>query len=316
MKKWNLFLGIITLAVLFSCEEGKRPFSHKKEIVTAPFIFKMNQCFTDDEYNLSFPNWFEDSIIREYNISSITRKIFSVSDEVDTTDLELREIRTYDFSKNGQLKGIQVAHYYDNQEVGSITFSIKQIDEYGYAMVTPIKAKSSKEQEEILSQYRIVLKEKYTSKYLAYHHPLSGDYVFYVIDEEMFGPLSVDSILHPTKHDQITLGSPIDPKKRYRVENTVNETDVVEYKYAKDQLVEIVFDEYPFHIQRHVNYDAKGNCLGYIDSTFSDNQFLIEKVARFESQNTLPSKLIHQNKSNSSEASFYQIETFEYTFYP
>lgn len=310
-------LWVVLLALIFlSCKEGTQPFFQKEKIVTGPLIFKMEKFFGDEEYELSFPNWFDDSIIKEYNIQTLTRKIYSVSDEVDTTDLELREMRLYSFSKKGELQGLQVTHYYDNQEVGSIVFKIKEVDEYGYAKITTTASKLTKEKEEIFSQYKTVIPEKYTHKYLAYHDAAIGDYVFYVIDEEMFGPLSVDSILHPTKHDRIVLGSPKLPTKKYRVENTVNETDVVEYTYQDGYIVKISYDEYPFHVDRHIRYDKKGLCQGYVDSTFSDDQFLTERTARFEMDKTLPSKLIHENNSGGSEVGYYQIETFEYTFYP
>ena len=316
MKNQRSLWVVLLSLILFSCKEGDQPFFHKEKIMTGPFVFKMDKCFGDEEYNLSFPNWFDDSIIKEYKIQTLTRNIYSVSDEVDTTDLELRETRTYSFSKNGRLNGLQVTHYYDNQEVGSINFNIKEVDEYGYANVTTSGPKLTKEKEEIFSQYKMVSPEKYTHKYLAYHDAISGDYLFYVIDEEMYGPLSVDSILHPTKQDRIVLGSPRQPKKKYRVENTVNEADVVDYSYQDGYILKISFDEYPFHIHRHINYDEKGRCVGFVDSTFSDDQFLTERTARFEMDKTLPSKLIHENNSGASETGYYQIETFEYTFYP
>lgn len=316
MKFWLTSLVILIMMIITSCKEGNQPFFQKEKIVTGPFLFSMNHCFNDDEYNLSFPSWFDDSIVKEYKIKTLTRKIYSVSDEVDTTDLELREIRTYSFTKKGTLSGFHIAHFYDNQEVGAIDFLIKDIDEHGYAKIVTKGSKLTKEKEDIFSQFKTVSPEKYTAKYLAYHDASTGDYIFYVIDKEMFGPLSVDSVLHPTKHDRIVLGEPDRPEKKYRVENTVNENEVIEYLYQDGFITRISFDEYPFHIDRHIKYDKKGLCTGFVDSTFSDNQFLTVRTARFEMDKTLPSKLIHESNAGTSDTGYYEIETFEYTFYP
>ena len=99
------FLGVLFL--LFSCSEEKSvPFLKKREKHRS-FIINLQHYFSDDEFNVSFPIWFNDSLIRMHNIETITRSIYVSGKEYDA-DIEFdsdspKEIKTYHFNKDGEL---------------------------------------------------------------------------------------------------------------------------------------------------------------------------------------------------------------------
>ncbi len=308
---WIFFSALLVVA----CGEKKKSSAQEEKREIHPFLFNLSSAFSDEEFNLSFPIWFNDSLIRKHGIQSITRKVYSTSVEIDTTDMDLREVKVYTFDDEGKLEAFYVEHYYDNLLVGSMSFMFKDQDEYGFATVVPRKGLMSVADEEILEQYRLYDKHKYTGKYLVYEDLAKGHYLFCMLSETNWGPLSVDSILHPTKSDVVLLGAPKRPGKRYQVENRVNEFNVVKYHYDQDQLSGIAFDKYPFHYERSLLFNNNGDFTGFVDSTFSNNKYLTRREAMFHMEKELPVRLIHENKSGKSEAGYYQMETFEYTFY-
>lgn len=315
----QLMVRIVSILPLFllliACGEHKRTHEKTESVTVEPGLFHLAHAFTDDEFNVSFPQWFNDSVIRHHRIHTITRKSYFSDTEMDTTDFALREVKVYTFNSLGYLEALYIEHYYDQTLVGSMSFNFDDPDEYGYAQVSPRKGTHSREDEEILAQYHLYDKQKYGEKFLVYEDLESGNYLFYMLREENWGPLSVDSILNPTRNDLIVLGTPRLPYKRYQVENRVNEFNVVRYERAKSDLTGISFDKYPFHYERSLLFDKKGVCTGYVDSTFSGEKYLTRRESLFRFEKELPVSLLHENKNNRSASGYYQMETFEYTFF-
>ena len=310
-------ISILILAFfVFSCSGELRKSSEKEAKIVEPFIFDLAHFFSEEELNISFPVWFNDSIIKKGKISSIRRMTYMSSTEKDTLNTLLKEIKTYHFTESGQVREVEVEHYYDNILVGSMSFTIEERDKFGFSLAVGRPGEKVGPDEEIQEQYRIYKKEDYTEKFLVYSDLSSGDYLFYMLNETNWGTLSVDTILHPTISDLIIFGTPHKPIKRYQVENRVNEFNVVNYSYNNaDYLAEITFDKYPFHYKRSILYNDLGTCSGFVDSTFSNEKYLTRRESMFHFENSLPVRLIHENKSGKSETGYYQFETFEYDFW-
>lgn len=315
MNKHSLY-GLVSLfALLVACQSDPRKVEVVEELHNVPCLFNLNRTFTPDEINLSFPLWFNDSIIRSRKIHTLTRTLYATSDDADTSELVKREVKQYTFDKDGKVVGLYVEYYYDHTLVGSMSFTMEKQDEHGFAIVLPRKGTYTRGDEEILEQYRIYSKEKYARKFLVYEELRDGDYLFFMLREANWGPLSVDSILHPERQDMIVLGTPSTPHKRYKVENRVNERDVILYDYQGHTLKGISFDKYPFHYERSLTYNEKGVCTGFVDSTFSNQRFLTRKQAKFSSRNGLIDEIVHRNDTEMAGSGYSQIERLEYTFF-
>lgn len=281
-----------------------------------PCIVQLQHYFTDNESNLSFPVWFNDSLIRQHGIQSISRSIYMSSDALSEDSLPPKEVINYEFDTNGQLITFHVNHYYENVNVGSASFHyIGEQDQYGYCDVT--KGKIINEYDDISQGYTIYNKEKYTEKYLVYRDEDSGDFCFYMLEEMNWGALSVDSILNPKSEDLIVLGTPSLPVKKYKVKNRVNESDVVGFNYygSSPFVKTIDYDKYPFHYRRTICYSSEGICTGFVDSTYSNNEFLTRRVSSFLVKNGILETVEHKNSSGNSENGSYQYEQFTYTYF-
>ena len=168
--------------------------------------------------------------------------------------------------------------------------------------------------DETFEQFLLYDKVDYQENYLVYQNTKSGYYLFYMLKKEYWGTLSVDSIFKPNPQDLIVFGSPLTQQKKYFVENKVNESEVVQFYYSPNNSpTEIKTERFPFHYKRTITYNEYGNCIGFIDSTFSNGEFLTGRNSTFVFEDELPTKIIHQSTSNNKL--FIQVETFKYDFY-
>ena len=314
----NIFAYLI-LSVLFllSCAEDKStPFLKKKE-KHSPFVFNLQHYFSDNEFNVSFPIWFNDSLIKLNHIESITRSIYLSGNDAEEEFTSPKEVKTYFFNEEGELLSIQVQQFYENIEVANVAFDyLSPKDENGFSTVERRRDKKNPE-DEFHDHYVIYEKEDYTENFLVYTNEQTGNYLFYLLKRKNWGAVSVDSILQPTPDDIITLGTTFYPKKTYQVENTVNEFNVVKYTYDKTNrfIKEVLYNDYPFRKKRTILYNQYGVCNGYVDSTFTDDKFLKRRESKFEFDKKLPVTLKHLNHSLDTLTGFSQLEKFEYSYF-
>lgn len=316
MKHFAFLYGIL-LFFLLSCSEGKSKLFRKKNQNHDDFVINMQHYFSDNEFNVSFPIWFNDSLIKLNKIEKIIRSTFLSGNDLEEEISSPKEVKTYHFNENGELLSIQIQQFYENVEVANIAFDyLSPKDKNGFSMVERRREKNVLDQE-FHDHYMIYEKEDYKEKFLVYTNEQTGNYLFYLLKSKNWGAISVDSILQPTPEDIIGLGTTFYPKKMYQVENTVNEFNVVEYTYDKSNrhIKEILYNDYPFKKKRTILYGKNGLCKGYIDSTFTDDKFLKRRESKFEFNKNLPTTLKHMNHSNNSLTGFFQFERFEYTYF-
>jgi len=274
----------------------------------------MTHSFSENERNMSFPNWFDEDFIQKKNIKSIRRKLFPSSHHNNPEELNPKEWKTYYFDTDGSLKSINITQFYEYITVADINFEYKTLkDDYGYSPVQLVYEKNENNNEAI-DQFNVYDKVDYQKNYLVYQNAKTGDYRFYMLKKEYWGTLSVDSIFDPNPQDIIVFGSPLSPRKEYFVENKVNESNIVFTHYSPQGFpIEIKSEKFPFQYKRTIIYDKAGNCNGFIDSTFSNNEYLTRRNSHFILENGLPVELIHESKSNNKL--FIQVETFDYDFF-
>ncbi len=311
MRIWSYLLIIL---VFSSCSEVKKKMIRTKKVEHQSFLINLGHTYSEVENNVSFPIWFNDTLVKNRKIKSISRHIFPPYDGSEADKQIPIETKSYQFDEKGEVLKFEVDRFYEYVKVGSLTFDyLAAKDEYGYS---PVQISNTTEKNEIADQFSIFEKEEYAEKFLVYKGQESGDYLFYLKNKANWGGLSVDSILRPTPNDIVVFGTPMKPNKSYQVENTVNEFNVVKYNYSKgdDFLLKQEINKFPFHTLRSIEYDDKGQCVGFIDSTFSGEKYLTRRNSRFIFEKGLPVKLIHESKSNNAEHGFIQVEEFVYEF--
>lgn len=311
----------LLLVSLLSCQD-----STKKKSDSSPkqkdFIFSLNSAFTDAEKYVSFPVWFNDSIISAQKIKKITRTFYYLTKDeegISGAETEMREKKIYWFNESGQLTKMTFSFYYDDQKIGQMTFTYSGIkNKQGYLAVKveeELADKSEHFEEESDYPYFLHYPESYNIKYDAYRDVQSGDYLYFMKNKNDWGALTVDSVLNPTPYDLIFLGSPTLPHKRYRVSNKVNEKDVVQWEYysGTNKINYIKRYDYPFEFKRTYNWSEKGFCKGYIDSTFSLDNFLIRDLTDFIlDEHQRPVKVFHKKENEEHHTENISIELIHY----
>lgn len=311
----RIFILLLIPTLLLACSEEKRKMFSRGKQIANDFVFEMQHFFSDSEDNMSFPVWFDDSLIRENKVKGVHRKTFNLNGKVDDF-ASLKAERLYTFDEKGRITRVQVIEYYDGQMISDVTFMYSGVkDIHGYQKVKMNKTNVS---DIDLTGYEFYETEQMASNFMAYVNTESGNYLFYLPNEKHWGALSVDSILGPTGEDFVVCGTPKHPKKRYHVVNRVNEFDVktVDYVNNTNNPTEIKFEREPFDYKRTIEYDETGNCVGFVDSTFSMDRFIMCRQSKFSFENNqLPTRVTHSNARTKNDEKNSQIETFDYTYY-
>jgi hypothetical protein len=322
MRRFILtFVSAICLLVACTSKGGKRQSSH--EANPKPFIFNMNLLYTDAENYISFPIWFNDSVIRSANISKISRKIIgsSVNDDNSKSD-DPHEIRDYYFNISGFIDSMIVRYFFDDEFIGnvSVVFTSKP-DYFGFAnsqQWMKLNSTSALADVTLDSLFKRHTKVKQSKKAISYMEIGNSNHLHCMLAKKYWGPLSVDSIVHPRKSDLVVHGTMRKPLKKYSVLNTVNEQNVQQfaYYYKSFSPKTISRDEYPFLTERTFQYLNNGICNGFIDSTFSKKNFLATTKTHFEfGKNHFPIKVTKTRENSGSSKVIVGLEKFEYYTY-
>lgn len=310
------FFILLLIPLLFaSCSEEKRKLFRRGKKVSKDFILEMQHFFSESEDNMSFPVWFDDSLIRLNKVKTIHRKIYNLNGNVEDF-ASLKVDKTYDFNENGEIERVQICEYYEGQKVTDVTFSYSGVkDVNGFQKVKMSVSNKSNKDLEGFQSYDV---EQTAKSFLAYVNSDNGNYLFFLPDEKHWGTLSVDSILGPTEEDIVVYGTPKFPSKRYHVVNRVNEFDVktIDYDKKSTNPTEIKFEREPFDYKRNIEYNPKGDCVGFVDSTFSMETYLMRRHSKFSFENNeLPIRVTHTSARTKDNEKNFQIETFDYTYY-
>ena len=114
MRMHIISILLISIA-LFSCSEERVKLGRTEDLKYEPFIINMQHYFSKAELNMSFPIWFDDSLIVAHDIKSITRRTFRSSKKSEINFDTPREIKRYYFNDNGQIIKVDFEQYYENR---------------------------------------------------------------------------------------------------------------------------------------------------------------------------------------------------------
>ncbi|MCR9170895.1 MAG: hypothetical protein NXI10_00270 [bacterium] len=306
--KWRSVLFLILLtSLVVSCSQIRKKRAKAKNPELKSFVFHTSYFMSGDKLNYSFPMWFNDSIVAKEKIKTVVHKWYSVSGGTSAGDL--LKVRRYSFDESGKLLSVQQQRFYENMQVENITFNYKETpDNMGFAAVETIDSLH----EEDVVEYTTYSKDTYLNAFVVYENDHTGDYLFCLLKKEFQGTVAVDSLFAPTPDDIIQYGMPYKPYKRYQIENLVEERNVSLYEYFKEsqELQYRKSENYPFSNKTYVTVAKNGTCTGFIDSTFSADEYLNRTVSTFSyNENNLPNRLTHKGMRKG------KYETFEYVYF-
>jgi hypothetical protein len=269
-------------------------------------------------------------MVRAHQIYKITKRVYGriVGDTTEINSYQQaipKEKIEYYFDPNGLVDQIVIYMYYDDREIARVNFIYEgNMLPSGYRSLrilpmisltkSPLKDQFSTDffadKTNQFSQLKFIKKKK---KYATYLDLEKGSHYFYVPSKENWGPLSIDSIVHPKETDWVILGSARKPYKRYQVQNIVREKKTHEYSYWNSGVLKSrIKKTYPFEYRRTFIYGKSHEWKGYIDSTFTENRFItrMEAVVNYD-QYQRPMEIIHQ-KQETNQQNLYYRETFYY----
>ena len=307
--------------LLFSCKNEQEGKDDLKENKAGLSVFNMGSMFSESENWLSFPVWFNDSVLKMNGIKEIRRRVYhiSINDLEDSDDIEdiPRETRVYHFDRQGTIKSVEIAYLFDDQEIGRVAYVFTPTDIPNYFSVKTIVGEQVNYdgliRELPFKQHNLISRSK---KGMTFVEMETGNHLHIMTDPKYFGPLSVDSIFNPHPEDLIVLGRPAKMKKKYNVVNKVHESNVNLFTYTRDGFpMMIERSEFPFDNKRSVTYDQNSRCVGYIDSTFSESAFLTAITSEFKlNEQGLPVKQ-NRFKESGKRKTRIAFEEYEYDFY-
>jgi len=300
----------LVLSSIGSCE-GLR---HKKkqEIAVKPTL--IHPFFFQDEIAqvLNFPFWFNDSIIREQKINTITWITYGskldTDDENDRIEHLPKRTVVYVFNRAGKPVSMQQTDFSEGIIISSSTLTLKPLGNSGYYSVSEGDNLFGVE-----NNAYVVVRSGNKKNVKQYDNEETDERLHFIANEKFHSPLSVDSIAKPEANDWIILGTYNRPLKRYKVQNKVREKQVTTYTYWNGNFPkQTVNDDFPFTKKRSYTY-RNGTFSGYIDSTFIDNSFVTSSITSIHYKNGLPTSVVHIKQHSESENSFRKTEAFQYT---
>lgn len=318
MSKVTFLLSFCLLIfTLFSCSEEKEEVVEVPKQKYNPFILRLQHFGNRTEMKPSFPVWFDDSIIKNEGIKSITRRMISLNEPNDTTDDEVSEEHIYSFTKDGVISEWQVRSYYDNIcfEAVTLTYDCIHSKNEGYCVIKRVHFEhfNGGMQTESLAEHHII---ESNDRFEIYGEKNASRELMFMKDSAYWGSISIDTVLHPDPEDVIVLGSPKLPHSQFQVENTVKHFNVKEYEYTENNmLVSMLEENYPFITKRHVHYGSSGDCVGFVDSIFIDDKYLSKKEYRFRlEKGGIPLELNRWVEEGDAKTKIEQ-ETFTYEYF-
>jgi hypothetical protein len=311
-------MGLIGL-LLLSCG-GKTTQKVVLNPVKTPLIHPL---FFQDEIaaQLNFPFWFNDSIMREQHIQTITWTVYGTTqmdDENEKQGDDYPKTKTiYTFNENGRLVGLQRSDYSEGLTISSGKYAIIPTAQPVYSQVKRVQPLHLGTDESVES-YSFLRPVNANPRILQYDDDYADVRYHFFPLKKCWGALSIDSIGHPGSSDWVILGTPVKPEKRYQVVNTVTERNVTHYEYLHANYPKMItWSDYPFTQKRTFTYSKSGVFTGYIDSTFIDQEFVTRTTSRFGFDGLKrPARIVHEKGHASADHNYETIEKISYSTFP
>ncbi len=305
-----LLASAVVLASIAACEGMRRP--KKQEVSVRPTL--IHPFFFQDEVAqvLNFPFWFNDSILREEKINTITWITYGspldTDDENDRIEKLPKRTVVYTFNRTGKPVSIQQTDFSEGIIISSSTLTLKPLGNSGYYSVSEGDNLFGVE-----NNAYVVVRLAGKKNVKQFDNEETDERLHYIADEKFHTPLSVDSIAKPEPNDWIILGAQDRPLKRYKVQNKVREKQVTTYSYWNGNFPkQTINDEFPFTKKRSYTY-KNGVFSGYVDSTFIDNSFVTSSITTIRYKQGLPVSVVHIKQHSENENAFRKTEAFQYT---
>ena len=304
----------IVLFILGACA-GKKHGSQqlKRQNEAYEFIFRMQMMYTDQEDEASFPVWFNEQMISKQKISSITQVIYET--EIKDAPKSLREKRQYYFNRNGMLRCMVIRSYYDDEQIGLIRYDYPTgHNAFGFGRYEVVKDTSRLdfiEDANVPDVNAVFYPIAMGKDLMVFRNGQTGKRRYYYPNGKI---QKVDSIPEPQIYDQIVMGTVLNPTSIYFLGKDKIKVNVTRYIYSKKTgaIARILFYRGPLTTKRNFDYNAKGKCTGFIDSTFTNAKLLCDIQTTFMLNHAGNPTKVNTFKRINDKPTILQTEQFLY----
>lgn len=325
VHKFSIPIALFSVLFLLSCSGRKKETDFGIGKNRPNSLIRNQLLFSSFEKEFSFPIWFDDSIIAAKKIERITRNIYPETvhvKELDSGRVVPTASYQYFFKKNGQIEKVIYSTYFDYKMIGQSTYKYGWVnDENGFAKTkketeytfngSPKNTQKTNSEQYVLTQEL----EEDDNRYLKFENLNSKENLFILPNTKKWSSFRLHKELKPTSKDILLVGSAYKPLKRYKLKNTIQEFDVQEFIYEKELIRRIKQKDYPFSNTRDFQYDRRGYVISYIDSLFSDEEFLSRTVSKFSNNMFFcPDQIQHRKENTLNEIVYTYYETFQYEY--
>lgn len=295
------------IVVLFcACGENRVPKKAPETLYCQPSLFLPERLLNPLQELLSFPLWFDDSLIKKNQITRIVISEMGVVEDEESQE-ELRRQRIYSFDESAKIKELELIEYYDGMEIDrKHYFYATKSDADGFVQIRCEKVSADS------GDNNVYKKDRSTSSYLSFQNTSTEAHLYFLPKKENWGVLSVDTILSATSDDIIAYGTPERPEKIFQIKNKVEEIHSLTFQRDPKTgcLISTQNNEEPFATKRSFEY-GKWGVTRFIDSTFSGSGFLSRQVYYFRFQaEGLPTELHRRTNGEGANERLWKIEYF------
>lgn len=230
-----------------------------------------NQFIIDkDFYQLSFPNWFNSSVVEDNNILIVELLDY----EIDSSRKDLSQLkreRIIRFNEKGKIDSLYTKSYYQNKLIEQIVYVYgSEKDSFGYSFpkIDQQRSTTSFEDEKTERTYLKtasileLVSDKINPGTLLFRakNLNSNDQYLYILEKSKQNISFVDQWQEKNGTAIITYGSPTHPQKSFQVENLVNKSQQVSYTYDKsgEFLTQINLSSVYSNQKTRINYNENG----------------------------------------------------------
>lgn len=306
--KYAIHLIILMLVLACSNKNKSNDLLSEKRILE-PNVLNLAFVYGDGEKIISFPVWFNDSIIKNKKIEVVYRTVYYESDTTGNNEFNItpKKKTSYLFNKDGLVNEMIVGNYYDNRLINTIKATYSAYSERtGYATTKFNETLQTGDFPFI--ELKLVKESK---NLIVFENSSTKTKIYVVPNKNDWKPLVIDTLCKPKEKDIIIWGSIKQPKKIYSVKNLVEEYNIRDFTYENGEIKHIDWTDDPFRIHRTFLFDKNGLCNSFIDSTFSMGGFVIAAEFSIEIKNQLPISIQKVLISGNQRRVIFR-ETFEY----
>ena len=323
-----IFLFILLIAISFSCQKGaeKNNGTEILPIKTQQFVNweTMNEF---NKENMSFPNWFNETVIKEKNIQQIalTFTNYNTTDSVTIdTDTLPYKIQYYNFNPMGEITSVEIHQYISGVKISEDDFIYNQvIDSFGYSFPI-IKSKIQFGKKKLRDEtnldeshpYSILKKIEHTDEYIEYIDEYAKNKAthIFILDSSNWNVSYIDLKFRPQRNELFYYGAPQSYSTSFSVRNLVEKSIKTKQLFYSNEVLKSqwFFDKY-FVTKRHYTYDSDGLCVGFSDSLKTiDEEFIHLEIGEIQYEKDLPKQLSYFNEEDNSFTNPLKTIVFHY----